>query len=274
MLRRDSGQSVSFRDVFRNRDDFHVGRGLLPFLAVMLLAAPQLAMAQGGLAVTVNPRTLEVPEEGTAGEYTVVLDTEPAEDVTVTVVGAPTTGADITVNGTSLTFTAPATPGGTGGTWSTAQTVTVTANADDDAVSETITITHTATIGDGDPIALSNSSVRVTANDNDTRGVTVSAQTTPPQVPEAGSATYTVVLTSDPTAMVTVDVGGISGEITVSPSRLFFMPGDGTWDDEQTVDGLRGRGSRRGRRHRDPHAYRAGRGLYWRGGESRVGDGR
>ena len=173
MLRRDSGQSVSFRDGFRNRDDFHMGRGLLPFLAVMLLAAPQLAMAQGGLAVTVNPRTLEVPEEGTAGEYTVVLDTEPAENVTITVVGAPTTGADITVNSTSLTFTAPATPGGADGNWATAQTVTVTANDDADAVSETITITHTATIGDDDPIALSNSSVRVTANDNDTRGVTV-----------------------------------------------------------------------------------------------------
>ena len=126
MLRRDSGQSVSFRDVFRNRDDFHMGRGLLPFLAVMLLAAPQLAMAQGGLAVTVNPRTLEVTEEGTAGSYTVVLDTEPAENVTITVVGAPTTGtagADITVNTTSLTFTAPSTPGGADGNWDDAQPV-------------------------------------------------------------------------------------------------------------------------------------------------------
>lgn len=40
MLRRDAGQSVSFCDGFRNRDFFHAGRGLLPVLAVMLLAAP------------------------------------------------------------------------------------------------------------------------------------------------------------------------------------------------------------------------------------------
>ena len=31
------------------------------------------------------------------GEYTVVLDTEPSENVTITVVGAPSEGADITV---------------------------------------------------------------------------------------------------------------------------------------------------------------------------------
>ncbi|MDE2925385.1 MAG: fibronectin type III domain-containing protein [Acidobacteriota bacterium] len=224
MLRRDSGQSVSFRDGFRSRDYFHMGRGLLPVLAVMLLAAPQLAMAQGGLAVTVDPRTLEVTEEGATGQYTVVLDVEPSDNVTITVVGAPvngTAGADITVSTTSLTFMAPTKPGGDDGTWNTAQPVTVTANADADAVSETVTLTHTAVIGDdGDSIALSNSSVRVTANDNEMREVTVVQPTG--TLNEAGSVTYTVVLTSEPTDTVTVDVGGISGELTVSPSRLFF----------------------------------------------------
>ena len=58
-------KSVSICDGFRKRNFFHMGRGLLPFLAVMLLAAPQLAFAQGGLAVTVNPRTLEVEEGDT-----------------------------------------------------------------------------------------------------------------------------------------------------------------------------------------------------------------
>ena len=48
-------------------------------------------------------------------------------------------------------------------------------------------------------------------------------------------ATYTVVLDTEPTDMVTVDVGGVSGELAVSPSRLFFMPGDGNWNTEQTV---------------------------------------
>ena len=62
MLRRDSGKSISFCDGFRRQNFFQIGRGLLPILAVMLLAAPQLAYAQGSLAVTVNPRTLEITE--------------------------------------------------------------------------------------------------------------------------------------------------------------------------------------------------------------------
>ena len=50
---------------------------------------------------------------------------------------------------------------------------------------------------------------------------------------EAGSAAYTVVLGTEPTATVTVDIGGASGEITVSPSRLFFTPDN--YNTEQTV---------------------------------------
>ena len=227
-------RSASICDGLRNTCFVHIGRGFLPLLAVLLLATPQLAVAQGGLAVTVNPRTLEIDEQGTTGQYTVVLDTEPAEDVTITVVGAPTSGADITVSDTTLTFDAPATPGGTDGDWNTAQTVTVTANDDADAVSETVTLTHTATIGDDDDesIALSNASVRVTAKDNDTRGVTITADS-PLEVDEAADGTYTVALVTEPTAIVTVDVGGISGELTVSPSRLFFMPGN--YNEAQTV---------------------------------------
>ena len=239
MLRRDATKSMSFRGIFRQRNSLHVGGVFLPFLAVMLLATPQLALAQGSLAVTVDPRTLEITEvDGTiaTGQYTVVLDTEPSEDVTIMVVGAPTADADITVSSDTLTFEAPSEPGKDDGNWNTAQPVTVTVRDDANAVSETMTLTHTAMIGDDeDTIALSNASVRVTVRDTDPRGVTVSDATTPPQVPEAGTATYTVVLDTEPTDMVTVDVGGVSGELAVSPSRLFFMPGDGNWNTPQPV---------------------------------------
>ena len=230
MLRRDSDSSVSICGGFRKHNFSRMGMGSLPLLAMMLLAPPQLALAQGSLAVTVNPKTLDI-DEGGSKTYTVVLDTEPSENVTITVVGAPTKDADITVSSTSLTFKAPKDPGGDDGNWSEAQTVTVTAHKDDDAVSETVTLTHTATVGD-DSVALSNVSVRVTANDNDTRGVTVTAAS-PLEVGEAATNTYTVVLVTEPTAMVTVDVGGVSGDLTVSPSRLFFMPGN--WSEAQTV---------------------------------------
>ena len=118
--------------------------------------------------------------------------------------------------------------------------MTVTAKDDANAVSETTTLTHTAKVGDDD-VSVSNVSVRVTVRDSDMRGVTISAleaqQPTNPEagtdVHEAGTATYTVLLDTEPTDMVTVDVGGVSGELAVSPSRLFFMLGN--YSDAQTV---------------------------------------
>jgi len=240
MLRRGSGKSISFCDDFIQRSFFHVGRGLIPVLAMLLLASPQLAFAQGSVAVTVHPRTLEIAEgDATGRDYTVVLDAEPAKNVTLTVVGAATDSGEIRVSSTTdttlddtsvvLVFTAPDTPGDTTtGTWSTAQTVTVTAQEDDDASSETMTLTHTAAIGE-DAVTVSNVTVRVTVNDNDVanKGVTVTPLTL--EVDEAGdNGTYNVSLGTEPTAPVTVDIGGLSEEVSVSPSRLIFMPEEWT----------------------------------------------
>ena len=102
MLRRDGVKSVSICDGFRKRDFFHMGRGFLPLLAVMLLATPQLAFAQDSLAVTVNPRSLDIDEEGVDKTYSVRLDAAPSEDVVITVVGATET---VTVDPPTLTFT-------------------------------------------------------------------------------------------------------------------------------------------------------------------------
>ncbi len=83
--------------------------------------------------VTLSATALTVTE-GATGAYTVVLDSNPAGDVTVT----PASGdsAVATVTG-ALTFTAA--------TWNTAQTVTVTAAGDSDDVDDTTTITHAVT---------------------------------------------------------------------------------------------------------------------------------
>ena len=73
--------------------------------------------------VTVSKTALTVTEQDTTGDsYTVVLDTEPTANVTVTVAGH--SGTDVTPNPATLTFTST--------TWSTAQTVTVTAGDDAD----------------------------------------------------------------------------------------------------------------------------------------------
>ena len=230
MLQCKASRIASICDGVGRKNYFHNGRAFLPFLAVMLLAAPQLAVGQSSLPVTVAPDELKIDEGGSAGEYTVKLDAPLATNVTVTmdVVGA---GDAVTVTET-LSFDS--------NNWSTEQTVSVAAEQDDDAVDEVVTLTHTATItttaSDGttkeEVISVRNPSVTVTVDDDESQTVTVTALT-PAAVPEAGRATYTVALTTEPTAPVTVDIGGTSGEISVSPSRLVFDSTD--YNTAQTV---------------------------------------
>ena len=114
------------------------------------------------LAVTVSKTTLTVTEEDATGDsYTVVLDTQPTADVTVTVAGHA--GTDLTPNPSSLTFTPQ--------NWETAQTVTVTAADDADTTNDSVTLTHSATSTDADYDGITIADVTVTVNDNDTAQV-------------------------------------------------------------------------------------------------------
>ena len=121
----------------------------------------------GTPGVTVSKTALTVPEEDTTGDsYTVVVDSEPAADVTVTVAGHA--GTAVTPTPATLTFTTT--------NWDTAQTVTVTAGNDADTADETVALTHSATSTDTDYDGISITGVAVTVNDNDTAqvmGVTV-----------------------------------------------------------------------------------------------------
>ena len=225
MLRRDAIKSISFCGVFSQRNSLHAGGIFLPFLAVLLLATPQMAFAQDSVSVTVNPRTLDIYERGDMNSdmYTVQLDAAPSEDVVITVVGG-----DGVVQVTPATRTLDST------NWEDGEEFTVTGVDDMDAVDETVTLTHTAMIGD-EEVAVRNVSVNVRVMDRDTQGVTVSAATL--EVPEAGNATYMIRLNTQPTAPVSVDIGGVSGDFAVSPSRLVFNPtGDvGLYSANQTV---------------------------------------
>ena len=113
--------------------------------------------------VTVSESALTVTEEDTTGDsYTVVLDTRPTANVTVTVAGH--SGTDVTPTPASLTFTST--------TWSTAQTVTVKATTDTDLTNDTVTLTHSAASTDGNYNGITIGSVVVTVEDNDTARVT------------------------------------------------------------------------------------------------------
>ena len=130
--------------------------------------------AQG---VTVSKSALTVTEQNTTGNtYTVVLDTRPTADVTVTVFVPG--GTDVTL--TSLAFTSSTPSSGTLtftralGTrnWNQPQTVTVKAGNDTDTTNDTVTLTHSAASTDGNYNGITIGSVVVTVEDNDTAQVT------------------------------------------------------------------------------------------------------
>ena len=168
-----------------------------------------------GLELT--PPTLTL-NEGTSGTYQVALSSQPTAAVTLTL--APSAGATLDV--TSLSFQT--------NTWSVPQTVTVTATDDDDAEDGVAAITHSVAGGDYEGISVDDMSV--TIRDDETRGVVMSMESV--AVPEGGNATYTVVLTSQPTGPVTVTPSRSgSPDVTVSPSPLTFTTGN--WFTAQTV---------------------------------------
>ena len=89
------------------------------------------------IGVSSSAQTLTVPEGG-ANSYTLVLGSRPTDDVTVGV--TLPAGTDLTLNKTTLTFTAD--------NWDVAQTVVVTAAEDDDAVTDAgVRLTHTVSGG-------------------------------------------------------------------------------------------------------------------------------
>ena len=133
-------------------------------------ATPVLPTAPG---VTVSESTLTVREEHTNGNtYTVVLDTQPTANVTVTVGGLGST--DVTANPATLTFTSL--------NWEAAQTVTVTAGDDADTANDTVSLTHSAASTDTDYDGITIASVTVT--------VTVTVAPPPPRITGGGGGGF------------------------------------------------------------------------------------
>ena len=156
--------------------------------------------------------------EGGSASYTVKLSAEPTATVTVTITGF--SGTDLTLDKSSLEFTTSA--------WNDAQTVTVTGGEDDDAVPDNITLVHTPSGGG----FRTGAQLGVRIFDNDPKNLILS--TTSLDVNEGGSASYTVKLSAEPTATVTVTITGFSGtDLTLDKSSLAFTTG--TWDTAQTV---------------------------------------
>ncbi|MDE2730161.1 MAG: hypothetical protein OXI38_02045, partial [Bacteroidota bacterium] len=161
-------------------------------------------------------------DEGDDESYTVKLATQPTATVTVAITGHA--GTDLTLDQTSLTFTTA--------DWGTAQTVTVTAGEDDDATNDSATLVHTASGGD---YAGQTASLMVNTTDDETAGITLSVSTL--TVYEGGSSnTYTVKLATQPTAKVSVLLGGQGTDLrdlVVDTAELMFTMGN--WNVAQLV---------------------------------------
>ncbi|MCW2972951.1 MAG: hypothetical protein JWN72_1224, partial [Thermoleophilia bacterium] len=164
-------------------------------------------------------------KEGVAGKmFNIKLDTTPVADVTL--VFAVTTGQAKT-SITTMTFT-PA-------NWNDPQVITV--SAVDDAIDEidglTDLINTTITSSDAAYQALTIAPFQVIVDDNDTAGILVDAS-----IPEAASeggtnADYKIVLTSQPTSNVVIQLTPDAQIGLVTPGTLTFTPTN--WNVPKTV---------------------------------------
>ena len=178
--------------------------------------------------VVLSPESLGPVAEGTDVSYTVSLSSQPTATATVEITGHGDTSIALSGLSASSTLTFTAT------NWDTPQTVTVTATQDPDAVDDEITLTHTANGGDYVNIT---EKLTVTVTDDEVTNLKLSATSLNP-VEGAAGTTYTVRLTSEPTAAVTVTIGGHADtDLTLSgvsaSSTLTFTTTN--WNSEQTV---------------------------------------
>ena len=192
--------------------------------------------------LNVSVTTLEIDEPDgnpTTGQYTVRLITEPGGPVTVGI-DEPTPNPDIEASPTELTFDAS--------NWATAQPVTVTPRADTDAVNDATTLRHrvTGSAASTYPTSLPAVNVTVTVDDAQTAGVSVSATTLAldedPLTPAA--ATYTLVLTAQPTGpvMVTVtssDADAVAVDTDATPATRAVTFDATSWNTAQAVTATR-----------------------------------
>ena len=189
--------------------------------------AAQDAAGNGNTAATRASSTYAVPA------ITIVAGTSPVAEGTSAVftlsrTGSPTAAltVNVTVSEAGGDMVAASNEGDRTVTFlANSATVTLSIATASDSVDEANSVvTATISADTGSPVSYSvgtPSSAMVTVEDNDTRGVTVSATALP--VNEGSTGTYTVVLNSQPTASVTVTPSRTgSSDVTLSPATLTF----------------------------------------------------
>ena len=116
--------------------------------------------------------------------------------------------------------------------WSAAQTVTVTARDDADAITdEPVILTHRASGGDYGAVTRT---LGVIIDEVDSPNLDISQAALTVVEGNAAGQSYTVALTTQPSAAVTVTISGqASSDLVVDPSSLTFSTSN--WSAAQTV---------------------------------------
>jgi large repetitive protein len=169
---------------------------------------------------------LRTTEQGGQATFTIVLESEPIADVTIALSSSdPSEG---TVSPTSVTFTPV--------NWAAPQIVTVT-GVDDDVADGDQTyyiVTSSALSDDADYDGLDPDDVEVVNDDDETPGITVTPTAGLRTSEQGEQATFTIVLDSEPTADVTIELStSDEAEGTISPLSVTFTPVN--WAAPQTV---------------------------------------
>ena len=214
--------------------------------------------------VTVSPKKISIIA-GRTNSYTMKLTAQPTASVTTTI--TIPADAEITLDKSSLTFTTT--------TCNTAQKITVTAA--DNAARAQVTLTHTVSGGDYGTVTADDMTVKVLPPPSTQTiqvGVTTGAQSL--AVPEGGTAKYSLVLSSEPSADATITATLPTGnDLSLDKTTLTFA--EDNWDtaqeltlsaaeDDDTVTDPRDRPGR------DHHPRRRRRGVRQCRGPGRQGD--
>ncbi len=215
-----SGSNVSFR--FRIGTDKMVAS---PGWTIDNIALYFCASSNPGIVVTPTAG-LRTTEAGGAATFTVVLGSPPAADVTINLSSNNTGEARVTP--TSVTFSAI--------NWNVAQIITVT-GVDDQIVDGDVPysiITSNAISTDSIYNAMPVPDVSGINLDNDVAGITVTPTSGLTTTESGGTASYSVVLTSQPSADVTLNmVSDNLGEGTVAPASITFSAAN--WNSARSI---------------------------------------
>jgi hypothetical protein len=165
-------------------------------------------------------------ESGGAATFTIVLRSQPTANVTFALSSSDTTEGTVVPG--AITFTAV--------NWNAPQTITVVGVDDSVADGNTPYVVTIANATSADPgyDGRFGQSVPFVNVDNDSAGVTVTPFAGLTTTEGGASATFSIVLTSQPTSVVSVSLSSTdTTEGVVSPATLLFTPVN--WNAPQTV---------------------------------------